>query len=39
MYQRDRERERQEIMQREKQSPHQEPSMGLDVRLQDHTLS
>ena len=34
-----RERERQKIMQREKQAPHQEPNMGLDPRLQDHTLS
>ena len=34
-----RERERQKIMQREKQAPHQEPNMGLDPRLQDHRLS
>jgi hypothetical protein len=36
---RERERERQKIRQREKQAPHQEPNMGLDPRLQDHTLS
>ena len=36
---RETERERQKIMQREKQAPHQEPNMGLDPRLQDHTLS
>ena len=36
---RERERERLKIRQREKQGPHQEPNMGLDPRLQDHTLS
>ena len=35
----EREIERQKIRQREKQAPHQEPNMGLDPRLQDHTLS
>ena len=34
-----RERERQKIRQREKHAPHQEPNMGLDPRLQDHSLS
>ena len=33
------ERGGQKIRQREKQAPHQEPNMGLDPRLQDHTLS
>ena len=36
---RERERERQKIRPREKQAPHQEPKMGLDPRLWDHTLS
>ena len=36
---RERARERQKIRQREKQASHQEPIMGLDPRLQDHTLS
>ena len=34
-----RERERQKIRPREKQAPYQEPNMGLDPRVQDHTLS
>ena len=34
-----RERERQRHRQREKQAPHREPDVGLNPRLQDHTLS
>ena len=34
-----RERERQKIREREKQTPLLELNMGLDPRLQDHTLS
>ena len=36
---RERERERPKIREREKQTPHQEPNMGHDPRLQDHSLS
>ena len=39
LFMRERERERPKIREREKQTPHQEPHMGLDPRLQDHTLS
>ena len=36
---RERERERPKIREREKKTPHEEPNMGHNPRLQDHSLS